>query len=114
MRLSPAKSSRPALAVHWLVVLMLGVSAIAWAWHVDIPAQTGEPVQVTAAADHAHADGGDLAERCDHCCHADAHLVALPAATALPSNVPAGDDIATASVALTEPETDPPFIPPIA
>ncbi|MDT0617456.1 hypothetical protein RM531_03145 [Salinisphaera sp. P385] len=103
---------RQANAVHWLVAIMLGVSALAWAWHVDMPVPADETVQV--ADSHAHSDSGDLVDRCDHCCHAGAHLVALT-----PSHITAAFEststytLATAP-ALTPPQTSPPFIPPIA
>lgn len=103
---------RQANAVHWLVAIMLGVSTLAWAWHVDMPVAADETVQV--ADSHAHSDSGDLVDRCDHCCHAGAHLVAL-----MPSNITgAFESISTSlpavAAALTPPRTDPPFIPPIA
>lgn len=96
--------------IHCLVLLCLVASGLAWASHVDISVPAGEPA---ASEAHAHFDGLDLVEICDHCCHAGAHLVALPSAVpgspfeVIRAYVPAGNP------ALTQPQTDPPFIPPI-
>lgn len=95
--------------VHLLAVLCLTANGLAWAGHVDLPASAGEP-----NAAHAHVDGGDLVDRCDHCCHAGAHLLAL--APALRTEGPIPPAVAGARVAETPIEAlpDPPFIPPIA
>ncbi|MEQ9419977.1 MAG: hypothetical protein RIF37_03870 [Rhodospirillaceae bacterium] len=91
---------------------MLGVSAIAWAWHVDIPIATDEAAQV--ANGHAHEDNGDVVDRCDHCCHAGAHLVALAPSLFDADFESTTDHRRTSNPALTTLQTDPPFIPPIA
>ncbi|MES1945294.1 hypothetical protein PC39_14302 [Salinisphaera sp. PC39] len=95
--------------IHLLVVLCLTANGLAWAGHVDLPAPAGG----TSTA-HAHVDGGDLVDRCDHCCHAGAHLLAL--APTIRAEGPAMPAVAGARVAEMPVETlpDPPFIPPIA
>ena len=115
MSINPFKSFavNSGAVVHLFMAFSLALSALAWAWHVDIPVSQSEQAQV-ATADHAHIDGDDLVDRCDHCCHAGAHLVAL---------VPSTSDLAFATVfsfvfaidaQLIPQKADPPYIPPIA
>lgn len=102
---------KSATGLNWLVMLMLVASALAWAWHVDVAPSHGELAQVSDT--HAHNDGGDLVDRCDHCCHAGAHLVALVSVTLGPV-FDAQTNVSDAPEArLTQPQTDPPYIPPI-
>lgn len=97
--------------VHLLAVLCLTANTFAWAAHVDTPA----PASASAAeAEHAHLDNGDLVDRCDHCCHSGAHLLALTPGMDIP--VAGAPAVALERPVRTPLEThsDPPFIPPIA
>ena len=112
MRSSIHSLRRLALVLNCVVMLVVAASALAWAWHVDLPA----PQQMSAVASdaHTHGDGGQVIDVCDHCCHAGAHMLALA-----PS---AGQDVTARAcerrfpVECAQPSgfTDPPFIPPIA
>lgn len=98
--------------MHVLAVLCVAASSLVWAGHGDLPlsASDGE----VASASHAHFDGSDLVQGCDHCCHAGAHLVALPAVVTGSAFAADRTYVTTDSLVLTQPQTDPPFIPPIA
>ena len=105
--------SGAANSVHWLVAVIVAVSALAWAWHVDIPAALDEQAVVSATS-HSHVDNGDLVDVCDHCCHAGAHSIALlPAPVDTDLVTPDSHRFITES-RLTTAQQDPPYIPPIA
>lgn len=95
------------------MVFVVALSAVAWAWHVDLPTSTDGSVKV-AALDHGHVDNGDVINRCDHCCHAGAHLTALVAKAATLDFDTSFLFAAAVDARLTSPKTDPPYIPPIA
>lgn len=99
--------------MHWLVAVIVAVSALAWAWHVDIPAPLEEQALVSAAS-HSHIDNGDLVDRCDHCCHAGAHAMALLPAPVITNFVAPDSHRFITETRLTTPQQDPPYIPPIA
>lgn len=121
LRLIPAKRQHAASA-NWLVALIVAISALAPTSHLDMPVPEGgelasleaSPVAY-AASTHTHTEDGDtVIDRCDHCCHASAHLVGLIAATPATEFTLPSDLFHTMSQALSEAKTDPPYIPPIA
>lgn len=97
--------------VHLLAVLCLTANTFAWASHVDTPAPANG---TTAEAEHAHLDNGELVDRCDHCCHASAHLLALTPGIDIPAPAAAGTAPGRPAQGLLATLSDPPFIPPIA
>lgn len=116
MKLIATKSRklRAVNSVHWLVAVFVVASAVAWAWHVDIPPPLEEQAVVSASAHFHNDDGGDLADRCDHCCHAGAHFMALLPAPVLQNFTAPDTHNFIIEIRLTPSQQDPPYIPPIA
>jgi len=99
--------------IHLLAILCVVANGLAWAGHVDIPAAATDTAEASAAHGHVH-DDGDAVDNCDHCCHAGAHLLAVPREAGSPYAVNANRDVGHIASAHLAIAPEPPFIPPIA